>query len=165
MVDEPVKQDGGGLRSDEGKPRYDLIPPEFMDALAIHYAQGSKKYSERNWERGMPWSKCFGPLMRHAWAWMRGETFDADPKLPDYHAHHMVAVAWNAIALYVYDVRKAGNDDRPASVAIRNDVDIMLEMKAPKCMVCFDTTKLIRRFMGSEDEVQCPACGGTGVKL
>ena len=107
-----VVADGKGLRHDEGKPRYDLIPPEFMEALAVHYGQGSRKYSERNWERGMSWGTCFRALMSHSWKWFRGETYDEDPAMPGYHAHHMVAVAWAAITLYTYSVRKIGTDDR-----------------------------------------------------
>lgn len=109
----PIVEDGGAVRSDAGKPRYDLIPPEFMEALASHYGAGAGKYADRNWERGMSWSRCFRPLMSHAWKWFRGETYDDDPSMPGYRAHHMVAVAWNAIALYTYEVRQMKGDDRP----------------------------------------------------
>jgi hypothetical protein len=79
-----------------------------MVALAAHYEAGAKKYADRNWEKGMAWGKCFASLQRHAWAWMGGEDFD-----PETGTHHMVSVAWNAIALFVYSVRKIGTDDRP----------------------------------------------------
>lgn len=102
-----IKADGGGKRFDDGKPRYDLVPPEAMDALADHYRKGAQKYTDRNWERGMAWGKCFASMMRHAWAWLRGEEID-----PETGTHHMIAVAWNAIALYTYHTRKIGNDDR-----------------------------------------------------
>lgn len=101
-------RNNGGLRFNEGKPRYDLIPPEFMDALAAHFEIGSRKYSDRNWERGMGWCKCFASMMRHAWAWMRGEDID-----PETGSHHMISVAWNAMAIYTYAARKIGEDDRP----------------------------------------------------
>ena len=64
--------------------------------------------AERNWERGMAWCKCFASLMRHSWAWMRGEDFD-----PETGSHHMIAVAWNAIAIFTYATRQIGEDDRP----------------------------------------------------
>jgi hypothetical protein len=100
--------DGGGLRFNDGKPRFDLLPPEALEALAAHYGAGAKKYADRNWERGMAWCKCFASMMRHGWAWMRGEDFD-----PETGSHHMVAVAWNAIAIFTYHTRSIGNDDRP----------------------------------------------------
>ena len=103
------KADGGGLRFNEGKLRYDLIPPEIMDALAAHYSAGARKYADRNWERGMSWCKCFASMMRHSWAWMRGEDIDAETG-----SHHMVAVMWNAAAIYTYSARKIGQDDRPS---------------------------------------------------
>jgi|GEM_PF-1523571 len=101
------KPDGGGLRYDDGKARYDLIPPEALEALAHHYRLGAAKYADRNWERGMKWGRCFGSLMRHCWAFWRGETHDKETG-----SHHMIAAAWNCIALFTYDERKIGEDDR-----------------------------------------------------
>lgn len=103
-----VVTDNGALRYNEGKPRFDLIPPEAMIALAEHFRRGAIKYEDRNWERGMDWCKCFASLERHAWAWMNGEDFDVETR-----THHMIAVAWNAIVLATYEARKVGNDDRP----------------------------------------------------
>jgi hypothetical protein len=103
-----VSVDNGGLRFNNGKPRFDLMPPEALIALADHYQKGAEKYADRNWERGMDWGKCFASMERHAWAWMSGEDID-----PETGSHHMVAVAWNALALYVYDQRNIGVDDRP----------------------------------------------------
>lgn len=102
-----VKPDGGGLRFNEGKPRFDLLPPEALEALADHYGKGARKYADRNWERGMAWGKCFASMMRHAWAFWRGEDHDAETG-----SHHMIAVAWNAIAIFTYATRGIGEDDR-----------------------------------------------------
>jgi Domain of unknown function (DUF5664) len=113
----PIPGDGGGLRFNEGKPRFDLLPPEALEALATHYGlaggppAGPPKYPERNWERGMAMCICFGSMMRHAWKWMRGHDFDDGPKGTG--SHHMIAVAWNAIAIFTYHTRGIGTDDRP----------------------------------------------------
>lgn len=108
-----VVADNGGLRYSEGKPRYDLIPPDMLEALAMHYAQGAKKYADRNWERGMSWCECFRALMSHSWKWFRGEQYDVeDPKMPGYRAPHTIAMVWNAVALYCYEQRQIGKDDR-----------------------------------------------------
>jgi hypothetical protein len=112
-----VPTDGEGLRYDNHKPMYELIPPEMLDALAAYFTQaggppgGPTKYPLRNWERGMLWTRCFGALMRHAWKWLRGEDIDAETG-----AHHMIAVVWNATVLYAYSVRGHGTDDRPRYV-------------------------------------------------
>lgn len=97
-----------GVKFDGEKIRPELFPPEAFEALCELYARGAKKYGDRNWERGMSWSRMFGALMRHAWAWMRRESYDSETK-----AHHMLAVAFNAIAIYTYETRKIGTDDRP----------------------------------------------------
>lgn len=62
---------------------------------------------ERNWERGMKWGRVFGSLMRHCWAFWRGETYDEDTG-----SHHMIAAMWNCAALFTYDEREIGEDDR-----------------------------------------------------
>jgi hypothetical protein len=111
-----VIADGGGLRDNAGKVQYELIPADALHALAEHYTKsggppgGPPKYPARNWERGMAWLKCFGCMMRHSWAWMRGEDFDADTG-----THHMICVAWNAFAIFAYATRRIGTDDRPAT--------------------------------------------------
>lgn len=103
-----INTDNGGLRYNEGKAPIHLIPPEVIEAHAEHYRKGAEKYKPRNWERGMDWTKCYDSLMRHALAWMRGEDID-----PENGSHHMVAVMWNAAALYWYWLKKVGKDDRP----------------------------------------------------
>jgi Domain of unknown function (DUF5664) len=100
-IDEP------GKRYDVGKLRYDLLPPDALEQLVLVYTKGAEKYADRNWEKGMSWSRCFGPLMRHAWAFWRGEELDRESGLP-----HMAHAAWNCLALIAYTMRKIGNDDR-----------------------------------------------------
>lgn len=105
----PIPHDTGDrMRKDDGKSRFDLIPAEPLFALGELYAKGAIKYAPRGWEEGMSWGRCFGALMRHAWKFWRGEDYDAETG-----AHHMIAVAWNAFAIYVYAVRNRGTDDRP----------------------------------------------------
>ena len=64
----------GGYKADEAKPRMDLIPPEAIFALATVLSFGAAKYADRNWEKGMKWSRPFGAAMRHLWAWWGGKT-------------------------------------------------------------------------------------------
>lgn len=97
-----------GLRYDEGKLRFDLLPPDALEELVKVYTRGAQKYAPRNWEKGMAWGRCFGSLMRHAWSWWRGEEID-----PETGCHHMAHVAWNAMTLVSYSIRSKGTDDRP----------------------------------------------------
>ena len=109
MSTEPVKIeiDGQGLRYAEGKPRYNLIPPEPMEELAHHFRRGMEKYAERNWERGMSWGHCFRAAMSHLWKFWRGEELDEETG-----THHVICAAWNCFALYTYVVRGIGEDSR-----------------------------------------------------
>ncbi len=96
------------LRYDADKPRWELLPPDALNALVQVYTVGAKKYADRNWERGMSFSRCFGSLMRHSWKWWSGEEWDEETK-----CHHLAHAAWNALALLAYVLRKVGIDDRP----------------------------------------------------
>lgn len=98
-----------GVRFDQDKLRYDLLPADGLEALVDVYTKGAKKYADRNWELGMAWHRVLGSLMRHTWKFWRGESHD-----PETGCHHMAMAAWNALALCVYDLRKVGEDDRPA---------------------------------------------------
>lgn len=95
-----------GLRFDEGKNRLDLIPPEWEWELGRVLTEGAKKYADRNWELGMDYSKVVGPLRRHLNAYLRGERID-----PTDGTLHAAKVAWNALVLMTYDLRKIGKDN------------------------------------------------------
>ena len=84
-----------GARRDvqSGKPRFELIPVEALERLATLYARGAEKYGEHNWQRGMPFSRVAASLLRHAYAWLKG----------DREEDHLAAVAWNAFALMAYE--------------------------------------------------------------
>ena len=97
-----------GTKFDEDKVRLDLIPPELVMKVGGVLTFGAQKYSERNWEEGMKWSRVFGALMRHMWLWWGGEDKDGETGLS--HLHH----AGCCIAfLIAYEERKVGEDDRP----------------------------------------------------
>lgn len=98
-----------GRKDDGGKLRYDLIPPDALDALARVYTKGATVYGDRNWEQGISYCRIFAALMRHCWAWFRGEENDPDDGL-----HHMAHAAWNCMTLLAYSMRGMKSfDDRP----------------------------------------------------
>lgn len=71
-----------------GKGRYDLISPIALKRIAQHYENGAKKYEDRNWEKGMPLSRCLDSAMRHLQQLIAGMD-DED---------HAAAVCWNVMA-------------------------------------------------------------------
>ena len=86
--------------------RFSLIPTEFLWSLAEHYGKGALKYESRNWEKGYNWSLTVDALERHYNLWKMGERID-----PDTGSHHLIAVAWHVIALFIFELRGLGTDD------------------------------------------------------
>jgi len=102
-----------GVRYDQGKLRWDLLPPDAMEELVKVYTEGAKKYADRNWELGMNWGRIFRAMMSHAFKFWKGNRYD-----DELDTHHMAMVAWNALALVAYDLRKVGKDDRPLQALV-----------------------------------------------
>ena len=102
----------GGLRANEGKRRLDLLDMEAMEGTADVLTVGVKKYAERNWEKGMPWSKVIASLLRHVFAFWKGEDVDPESGLP--HVDH---IACNAMFLQAYYRRNKSDDDRPRKLS------------------------------------------------
>lgn len=99
-----------GRKDDTGKLRFDLFPVKALEAVASVYTMGAAKYADRNWETGIKYGRVFAALMRHAWKWWRGETYDeVDGQ------HHLSSVVWCGLALLHYDLhqRYKDFDDRP----------------------------------------------------
>ena len=97
-----------GRKDDAGKHPHHLIAPEIQDALAQVLDFGARKYEPRNWEKGMAWSRPFSALMRHMWAWWRG-----DAKDPETGMSHLWHAACCIMFLVAYEARQDGEDDRP----------------------------------------------------
>lgn len=100
--------DNEGRKDDQDKIRMELLPPELLEATATVLTFGAKKYADRNWELGMKWSRPFGALMRHMWAWWRGEHTD-----PETGYSHLWHAACCVAFLIAYEQRRIGNDNRP----------------------------------------------------
>lgn len=64
-VEHTIYEGGAEREVIEGRGRFDLIPPELILALAIHYENGAKKYADRNWEKGIPFSSLMNSTKRH----------------------------------------------------------------------------------------------------
>lgn len=96
-----------GIKYDSDKIRPELIAPEFIESLSEVLTYGAKKYEDRNWEKGMKWSRPFGAVMRHLWAWWKGEEKD-----PETGFSHLAHAACCIMFLVTYEARKTGEDNR-----------------------------------------------------
>ena len=103
-----VTKDSPALKFDSDKEsRPELIAPEMIEALGTILSFGAKKYHDRNWEKGMKWSRPFGALMRHLWAWWAGENLDKET-----NKSHLAHAACCLMFLLAYESRSVGSDDR-----------------------------------------------------
>ncbi len=107
-----------GVKFDAGKIRIELIPPEFILAVATILTVGAIKYADRNWELGMKWSRVYGAMLRHLLAWWGNKTartthsFLFGPlDLETGYSHLWHAGACLAF-LISYEERNIGEDDR-----------------------------------------------------
>ena len=99
----------GGVKHDLGKLPWHLLPSEATEGLLKVLSFGAKKYTERNWEKGIVYSRVFGATMRHMWSWWRGE--DLDPETGLSHLDH---AACNIAFLQTFSKREMKHfDDRP----------------------------------------------------
>jgi hypothetical protein len=57
--------------------------------LASHYEQGAKKYTDRNWEKGIPAHSFADSALRHMFKYLDGWT-DED---------HLISAIWNLCGL------------------------------------------------------------------
>lgn len=113
-----VKPTLEGKKFDEGKIRLELLAGEFLFGVATILTFGAVKYDAWNWSKGMKWSRVFGALMRHMWAWYmgRGPTFhnfafgDLDDETKCSHLWHAGCCL---MFLITYEMRGVGEDDRP----------------------------------------------------
>ena len=95
------------VKDDNAKTRYDLLPPELLEETAKVLTFGAQKYSAHNWAQGASWSRYFSAMMRHMWAWWRGE--DNDPETGFSHLAHAACCLSFLIA---YQRRGLGEEDR-----------------------------------------------------
>jgi len=78
-----------GIKHDEAKPRFDLIPPiaELEVAKVLEY--GTRKYDENNWRYvENPQARYMAAARRHINAWMQNESYDDESGLP--HLAHAI---------------------------------------------------------------------------
>lgn len=96
-----------GLKFDQEKPRMDLISPVALEELAKVLTHGAKKYSAWNWSNGIAYTRVLAALLRHIYAYLRGE--DKDPETGLSHIAHAMC---NCMFLLHFDKFRREFDDR-----------------------------------------------------
>ena len=109
---EEIKKSTVAVRADSGKDPWHLFMWDAARVVVQVLGMGAEKYSERNWEKGMKWSRCYNSAQRHLYAWFQ-EHEDYDKESGLLHLGH---AAWNILVLLAYQIRggfHVENDDRP----------------------------------------------------
>lgn len=91
----------------EGKGRCDLLPAAALLRLSRHYEAGARKYSARNWEKGIPVSVMIDSGMRHLLKYLDGQT-DED---------HLTAAAWNILGAMWMEEKRPELQDLPSRMS------------------------------------------------
>lgn len=87
--------ESGAMREKLASIPYDLFPfQETVEAYCRVAEFGAKKYAPWNWSKGLPRVQLICSLLRHTFAYLRGEERDADSGL--LHTDHIL---WNAVTL------------------------------------------------------------------
>lgn len=97
-----------GVKFDDEKEPFHLVPWDAVRAIAVILGVGAKKYAPRNWELGMDWSRVWRASINHLTAWWQGE--DRDPETGKSHLWHAGCCI---VFLIAYEARGVGRDDRP----------------------------------------------------
>lgn len=112
MTKEQVEASDVAVRFDKGKVPWRLFMWDAAQEVVNVLDMGAEKYSERNWEKGMKWSRCYDSAQRHLYSWFqKRENNDKESGL-----NHLAHAAWNILVLLAYQLRGGKhleNDDRP----------------------------------------------------
>ena len=101
------------VKFDQGKLDWSLMPLDSVEEILKVLEFGKKKYAAWNWSSngGFPYSRVFNSLLRHLFAWFRGEDND-----PETNLSHLAHAGCNILFLIYFVKHKdkyTTNDDRP----------------------------------------------------
>lgn len=95
---------------DQDKPslaNISMIPMEVLNEVGEVFKFGAAKYGTNNWRIGFSWLRVSSAVLRHIFAWLRGES--NDPESGYNHLSHAIA---GLIFLIHYENTETGTDDR-----------------------------------------------------
>ena len=77
----PISDNELGDRNNQGKLRWSLLDMKTLEGLVQVLMMGAKKYSDYNWQKGLPINEVYESLIRHLVSFMDGEDNDAESGL------------------------------------------------------------------------------------
>lgn len=98
-----------GKHFDEGKLRVDLMSVDALRGLSEVLTFGCGKYTERNWQKGIKFSKLYGSALRHLFLFFEGEDIDTESKKKAID-HAQCCIHFLSHYLHNYDLYKEFDD-------------------------------------------------------
>ena len=91
---------GAQRDTEEGKGRFDLIPHAGLLRLAELYRRGAVKYDDHNWRKGIPTTRAYSSMIRHAHEAAEVYTCtQLGKESPLANEDHLAAVVFNAFII------------------------------------------------------------------
>jgi len=138
--------DTGAVRDNgniEEKGRFDLVPWEVIWDLAKHFAKGSAKYGDNNWQKGIPVESYFDSAMRHL----------IKHKLGHDDEDHLISCLWN-ICCWAWEERYSPRAVKTLSVPKPKIADDLIK-PTDVCELCGVHTKTYLRPNGKKVCAKC----------
>lgn len=109
-------QEAAAMKHDTGKLDWSMLPIDALEEIMKVLEFGKHKYSAWNWSsgEGFKYTRVFNALVRHLFAWMRGE--DKDPETGLSHIAHAGCNILFLMHFIIHKDRYNNNDDRPSNV-------------------------------------------------
>jgi hypothetical protein len=96
------------VKNDSAKNPLHLLPTVALESVGEVLAFGAKKYTEYGWRTVDKRSRYYSAVIRHLFAWWRGENLDPESGLP-----HLSHAACSVLFLLEANLSNLGADDRP----------------------------------------------------
>lgn len=84
-----------------------LLDPQAVELIAEVFGYGQGKYGAWNWKGGISYSRLFSAILRHLWAFWRGEDLDPETGKP-----HLAHAGCGIIMLLWHSMNRKDLDDR-----------------------------------------------------
>lgn len=107
LMEERIVDPKTGGEKGSKPERHDLVPVHPRDEEARVYGFGALKYAPNNWRKGYAWGLSMAALLRHVFAFWRGESHD-----PESGLHHLAHAKFHCNTLMEFDRCELGTDDR-----------------------------------------------------
>ena len=95
-----------GIKFDEGKARFSLLPTDALTAIVKILNYGELKYSSHNWRNGFKWSRLYDAAQRHMSKFNNGNRKDEETNMS-----HIAHATINLLFLLEHEINNLGEDD------------------------------------------------------